>query len=658
MSKKSKKKGSPAHQKPLPKKTTKAIWKSFWSNWDNILALALVLAISFIVYIPSLQHGFVNWDDDRNIYENPYILNITNWETFFSNLKNIFTTHVIGNYNPLSILSFAFEKVFYGFDHLGYWHLDNILLHLVCVMLVFRIALALKLKLIPAVFLALLFGVHPMRVESVAWLTERKDVLFGSFYLLALYYYIKSVRLQFKKRYLFIILFSFILALFSKIQAVSLPLSMLAIDYYLGRKLSFKLITEKWLYFTLSLAIGILGVYFLRIQGSLESNTTFPFIDRVFIGSYSYILYIIKSIVPYKMVPMYPYPASIGWPFYVSMIPALAVLTLIYYAYKKQFKALTFGLVFFTFNIMFLLQILSAGQGFIADRFTYVAYFGLFFVYAIGFQYLLENRTKYKTALTSVAGMLIITLGSINFQQNKIWENGDTLWSHVLKYYQNATLPWGNRANYYRDQGKLRAALHDYNKTISLNPNKPEPFNSRGKLYFNSNSVDTIRLALQDYSRAIELAPDNSEYRVNRGSTHARLNMLDKALQDLNEAQKLDPNNKQVYYNRSIMYHNTGQFGKEEADVVKYLQFNPYHSDMWSNLGVARRINKKYDLAIQAFNRAIQLNPGKLPYYYERCITYHEMGDFQKAKNDLNFLKSNGFQNINPSLENSILSRN
>jgi len=322
--KQSKKSKGISGKKPLVKKPVSV--KSFWSSQKHLLYAFGILLITFITFSPSLQNGFVNWDDDKNIYENPNITETTNSETFFINLKSIFTTHVIGNYNPLPVFSFAMEKMAYGMDNLTMWHFDNILLHLICVLLIFRIALALGLKIIPAAFCALLFGIQPMRVESVAWLTERKDVLFGAFYLLALYYYIKSVKLSFKKRYLFLIIVSFILASLSKIQAVSLPLSMLAVDYFMGRKLSMKLIYEKWFYFLISLVTGLVGIYFLNIQGSLDSNASFAFHERIFIGAYSYIVYIIKSIVPYRMIPMYPYPPSIGWEFYISMIPALGQL--------------------------------------------------------------------------------------------------------------------------------------------------------------------------------------------------------------------------------------------------------------------------------------------------------------------------------------------
>jgi hypothetical protein len=313
-----------------------------------------------MVYLPSLQNGYVNWDDNVNIYDNPSITAITNWENFFESAKRIFTTDVIGNYNPLAILSFAFEKMLYGLDNPEWWHLSNIILHLICVLLIFRIALALGLKLLPAAFCALLFGIQPMRVESVAWLTERKDVLYGSFYLLALYYYIKSVKLSFQKSYFLIIHLSFILALLSKIQAVTLPLSMLLVDYYFDRKLSMKLIYEKWSYFLLSLMFGILGIYFLGGQGTLEINEAYSLSIRAYFGSYAYMVYLIKSMVPYEMVPAYPFPDTLDWTYYVSMVFALAILGSTYFFFLKKKKVLLFGLLFFTFNIMFLLQLLSA----------------------------------------------------------------------------------------------------------------------------------------------------------------------------------------------------------------------------------------------------------------------------------------------------------
>jgi hypothetical protein len=379
---------------PQFKKASPVIWISFWKSKKNLLFLAAILIISFMVYLPSLQNGFVNWDDDTYIYENPYILNISSWGDILENLKEIFTTHVNWSYKPLTIVSFSIEKMLYGLDNPEWWHLNNIILHLICVILVFRIALALGLKIIPAAFCALLFGIHPMRVESVAWITERKDVLYGSFYLLALYYYIKSVKLSFQKRYVVIIHLSFILSLLSKMTAVTLPLSMLAVDYYFDRKLSIKLVYEKWLYFFLSLLTGIIGLYFnMAGESGKGINEYLTFINRIFIGSYSYIVYLIKSIVPYQMVPIYPHPGIIGWGFYLSAVTIFSVLGLVYFLYRKKKKELVFGLLFFSFNIFLLLQIIASGQGFIADRYTYIAY--SYFSFWASWDILILSKTRY-----------------------------------------------------------------------------------------------------------------------------------------------------------------------------------------------------------------------------------------------------------------------
>ena len=189
--------------------------------WWPVVAAVL---ITFLCFTSALNNKFVNWDDDRNFYENPLVQHIDE-KNFWENTKTIFSTGVIGNYNPLPIWTFAIEKRMFGFDKPYYWHLNNVLLHLICVFLAYRIALFLGIGWRGALLTALLFGIHPMRVESVAWVTERKDVLFGAFYLGALLQYIKYKHDQKSSRWIWMTLL-FTLSLFSKIQAVSLPLSM------------------------------------------------------------------------------------------------------------------------------------------------------------------------------------------------------------------------------------------------------------------------------------------------------------------------------------------------------------------------------------------------------------------------------------------------
>ncbi len=645
--KKGKKKSTPARKK---KQTV-----SFWKNKNNLFVLAGIFLITIITLYPSLNNKFVNWDDDKNFYENQLVVNSNNISNLISNTPAIFKETVIGNYNPLSNFSFAVESAIFGLDRPFNWHLDNLLLHLICVMLIFRIALALGLNLWAAAICGILFGIHPMRIESVAWVTERKDVLFGSFYLMALYYYIKAIKINKPNKFRILIIVMFILSGLSKIQAVSLPLSMLAVDYYLGRKVGFKIVLEKWFYFLISLAIGILGIVFLSDQGSLDAQVDYSLIQRLFVGSYSYMVYIIKFFVPYQLVPMYPYPPTLGPIFYISMIPALGVVGLLIFSYLRQWKALTFGILFFTFNIVFLLQIVGAGQGFIADRFTYIAYFGFFFAAAYYLQKLHANL-KWRNIVNGVVIAYLLAFAYISFNQCKIWKDSGTLWTHVIKYYPNTTLPWGNRANFYRDEGLTQKALSDYSMAISMGARKANPYNSRAKLFFRSPSRDTVVMALNDYNTAISLDPSKSEYYMNRGATYARLGDKAKALADLTQALEIDrsqglPENPTIYLNRSIVYHELRQYQNEINDINKYLSYNRNNGNMWANRGNAYMFMGQWEQGLSDINQAIKLNPRAGVYYYYRAQYYYNTGQIAQAQQDVTKANQLGFAFRGP-LEN------
>ena len=527
---------------------------SFWKDKRNLLFLSAVLALTFIVYLPCLQYGFVNWDDTVNIYKNPDIINISDWGSFFVSVKNIFSIHLYGNFNPLTITTFAFEKLIFGLENPAWWHLNNVILHLVCVVLVFRITLAMGLELIPAAFCALLFGIQPMRVESVVWVSERKDVLYGAFYLCALYYYIKSVKLSFQKRYLMVIVPCFILALLSKIQAVTLPVSMLLVDYYFDRKLSLKLIYEKWLYFLLAFITGIAGIYFLKDDGSLGAiNNHFSFIERHLPAALAYLTYLVKSVVPYKMLPLYPYPEEISWIFYVSQVTVFFLFGATFYFFRKKKKVLVFGILFFTINIKPLLQVLSAGQAFMADRFTYIPYLGIFLLYAYGVQTILKKYEKSNKFVYVAIFLILGVYGYMNIEQSKIWRNSETLWSHELKYYPDNLSALYNRGEFYLGEERYREALPYFNRYIASHPVDPHAF-------------------------------------VHRSITYAHLHMYDNALLDLKNAEKIDPAHSEIYKNRSVIYARLGNYDQSHWELKKYLSFEPDDKEMWSILATLKRL--------------------------------------------------------------------
>lgn len=643
-------------QKQEIKTTKKPVSKLQW------LAGLFAIAITLICFHEVDGFEFTNWDDDRNTYENPNVVNFS-FDEFGKHTKNIFSSHVIGNYNPLTILTFGIDKELHGIDSPGPWHWENVILHLICVWLVYQICLLLGLSWRGALFAALLFGIHPMRVESVSWITERKDVLFGAFFLGALALYIKQKSNPSMIKVVSITIL-FILALLSKIQAVTLPLTLLAVDYYMDKNVSWKNVWNKAHYFLLSLIVGLVGIHFLGKQGSLETNETFEFFDRIFIGAFSFIVYLIKSIIPYRLSPLYPYPSSLPWYFYVSIVIVPIFLYALWKLHKSGKKIWIFGLLVFTFNIMFMLQVLGAGQGFIADRFTYIPYLGLFFIAAYYLDQVWKSDLAYRSIVIGVAAIYIVVMGWMTYQQNKIWQNSGTMWTHVLQYYQQSTLPYGNRANYYRNIGEYEKALSDYSKTLALKADNPEAYNSRGRLYFTKGGNENIQKALQDYTSAITImekrppGPDRNrslgEFYINRGATYARLGETYKAIEEMNKGIELKPDHESGYLNRSVMYNQLGDYPKALADIETYFKYNPYNPDLWYESARLKRALNRATEAIDDYSRAIQLNPKKGIFYYERARTYQSLGNTNEAKSDLSMAIQLGYSNIDPAFRQSL----
>lgn len=588
------------------------------TDWKYI---AICLALTFVAFISVFRHQFVNWDDDFNIANNKNTA-LLNWD----NIVNIFSDPVIGNYNPLPILTFAIERSIVGLDPALY-HINNLLLHLVCVFFVYRIFRSLNLNTLASAAGTLLFGIHPMRVESVAWVTERKDVLFGAFFLSALWLYIQYVRTGYAKKYFYAAMGLFVFALFSKIQAVSLPLTMLLVDYLFRRPISFKLVIEKWAFFLLSLIIGLVGIYFLKEQGSMDDSTQYSFLERIMIGGFSLGVYLVKFVFPYKMSPLYPYPASLPPEVYAGPFVFLIIGIFAYVAYKKDWRPYLFGLGFFIVNVMFLLQVVGAGQGYLADRFTYIPYIGLMFIVAYGLQKISESKPSMSRVLWIGFGLVSALMLMLTWRQNQIWRDSDTLWTHVLKYHTNTSLPYRNRANFRRDQGRTEEALADYNAAITLKPDGAL-YNSRAKLYFNQNK---LQQALDDYNKAIALDSTEGEYYVNRGAVWAVGGKLDMALADFNTGIRLSPDHANGFKNRSLVYQAYKQWDKALSDINIYLGMHPEDADLWYESGRLKNILNRYNEAMADLNRAIQINNKKPIYLYEKMKTYLGMNQKSEA---------------------------
>ncbi len=619
---------------PVKKAAPVGRWEpAGWLKWA-----LLAMAITAACYLPSLSNDLVNWDDDPNITENPNLERIDRESLF--NIFDLDKGNVIGNYNPLPIFTFYLEKWAVGGINPTLIHFNNLLLHVLTVFFVFRVLLHMGIGIGGAFVGGLLFGIHPMRVESVAWATERKDVLFAVFFFAALMYYVRWIKTQDTAKrttlYLGMVLLA-ILSGFSKVQAVTLPLSMLALDYWFRRPINLRLIWEKTPFWIISLLFGLANLYTLRQAGSIHDDVThFSFLDRLCIGTYSFSVYLYKLFIPYPMSPLYPYPKPLPIWVYLSPLLFAAVWYGVYRAWKADRRIWVFGLLFFFFNVMFLLQVLGAGQGFLADRFTYVPYFGFFAIAAWLYHTYAWPSALWRPRVNAALGVLFAIYAVWTVRQIGIWKNGGTLWTHVMKYENRRnSLPYWNRGQYLRNkEGKYEAALEDYTTAITIEPDNPELTNSRGKTYFDmatsgkykGRERELTEKALADFTNALskpKIKPKTkAEVLINRGAALSSMGRLEEALADLDAGIALAPDNKNGYLNRSLTHFHLQRYDKAIEDYTKYLELDPYAVNIWYERGMLRRSLNKPDEAIADLNRCLQLDPNFALAYLERARAY------------------------------------
>jgi tetratricopeptide (TPR) repeat protein len=595
---------------------------------ERTVLLIIILIITFIAFLPSLSNQFIKaWDDNVYITDNPMITHL-NWES----IKGFFTAPRNGTYVPVPLISWALEFKLFGLNPFPY-HLNNLLIHLLCTSLVFYFFILLRLPVMYAALGALLFGIHPMRVESVAWVTERKDLLFCVFYLGSLIAYIKYILSENRKpMYFLLTLLLFVFSLFSKIQAVSLPLSILLLDYWFDRPLKLKLLWEKIPFFVLSLGFGLAGYFILQHLQVIDIHDKYIFYDRILLGLYSLSAYIVKLIVPLNLSIYYPYPVDPGesLPVLYYLNPVfLIIIALLIFLTNRKTKAVVFGVLFFLFNVMFLLQFVRAGQAYQADRFTYVSYIGLFFLAAWA-AHKLANRNKSDRMV--IAGLAVVVTAfffSNTYARCKDWKDSITIWSDVIeKFPSKIPTAYYNRGLAYSNLGQWDKAIADYSNAIGINPKYTDAYSNRGIAYKNLGQWDK---AIADYSRAIEMSPKYDKAWYNRGLAYYTLGRWDMAIADYSEAIGINPEYTEAYNNRGVAYNDLGQWDKAIADYSRAIGIDPDYKDAYSNRGIAFRNHGEWDKAIADFSRVIEIYPKYTDAYNNRGIVYSTLGQWDKA---------------------------
>jgi tetratricopeptide (TPR) repeat protein len=653
-----KKKKEQKQTKPAGRNSSPAS-KAETAEWKYYAALGGILLVTLIAYLPILQNGFV-WDDSGYILGNPLIKDFSP-----SGIKAIFTDFSSDNYAPVTDILRAIIYLFSGYSPTAF-HAVSILFHLVNIVLVFRFIELLCGSRLIAIVCALLFSLHPLQVESVAWASSGSNLFSSTFFLSALIAYLYYLRSS-RKSMLAVSFLFFILALLSKAVVVVLPAVMLLIDYYKSRKITAKVLLEKTLFILPAIAVGILTLILKHNVGAVQDIAIFSFPQRMVFACYSFITYLFKLLLPLHLSAFYPYPvkneAAIPASYYLYVLLFLGLAAYIIYAQRSS-KKIIFSIGFFALTVVLVLQLLPVGGAIMAERYGYLPCIGIFYLVAEGFNYLWKKKQA-AMALVALSAFSIFFIAK-TYARTAVWKDDKVLWTDVINQHDNVPLAYNNRGAALKDEKKYSEALEDYSKAIALRPDYAEAYNNRGVILLDegktSEALNDLNKAvaskknyaeaysnrgigfmnagkndeaLRDYSKAIELDPTFTEAYVNRGNILRGLKKYDEALKDYNKAIEINPDFPKAYVNRGTLFMLESKNDNALRDLTKAISLKPDLAEAYYDRGIVFYNEKKYPDAIADYSKAIELKTNYADAYFNRGVAKYYAGDKQGCCADL-----------------------
>ncbi len=627
-------------------------------------ACTLVFGVVVLVFYPTLGFEFVMWDDDVNFAGNFDYRGLS-----LAHLRWMFTTFHMGPYQPLSWVTLGWDYLCWGMKSRGY-HLSNVLFHAAAaaafVWLILELLAARRrvtgwterlIRLTAACVGAWFFALHPLRAESVAWITERRDVLSGFFYVLTVTAYVHACCVP-GKRLQWIwhagALGFFLLALLSKASGVTLPVVLLILDLYpLDRikagasnwwcGLSWRIL-EKTPWWAMALVFGLVAIHGQKTQASLKSVADYGLGQRLMQSIYGCCFYAWKTIWPLKLSPLYLMEEPFDpWRRHILELAIfLSVVSLLLLVLRRRQPACCVTWFAYLVLIAPLSGLLQAGHQVTADRYSYLACMP----FAVLFGALLLRPARpggrgWWLLLTVMIGVLIL-LSWRTRDQIGIWRNTRVLWDHAIALDRNHYLAYNNRGNDREIKGDIQGALNDYNKAIEVKPDYASSYNNRGKLFMEAGRLD---LALFDFNRALELNPKLGRVWCNRGNLKFNQGDIEGALSDYASAIAANPNFFQVYANRALIRMRQGRLQEALDDYTRVLAINSEDPGALLNRSYLLLELGRLEEAIACCDRMLQLNPREPLAYLNRGVGLRHLGRFAEAETDLLKALQNAPQN-------------
>jgi len=420
------------------------------------------------------------------------------------------------------------------------------------------------------------------------------------------------------------------LSLASKPAAVVFPLAMLAVDLLQKRKLSIVLITEKTPHFILSLVLGMLTLYAQTTAGATETIAEFSLANRFLFACYSFMMYIVKFIVPASQSPFYPYPSTTGAlpvAHYLAPFFVLAVILVCAMTFKKN-NIVCFAFVFYLVNIILIMQFFIVGRAIIAERYTYIPYVGL--SYFAGWL-IFKASEKYQFSYYYIIIPVVLIFATLTRVQASHWKNSASFWDYGIKAHPGSRV-YHNRGVLYRREGNFEKALELYNEALKYHDDVIDDaiFANRANVYFDKKEYAK---AVADYNRAIMLNNNDFLSYENRGSAYLMMNKFDSALIDFNRSLQLKPDNPDVFRKKGILFFNRNMKEEAIAEYLQYIKYKPSDSETLNTIAACYQALGRFDEAVKYYTKAIKTGNNPV-FYLNRSYAYYAMGKKAEARDD------------------------
>jgi tetratricopeptide (TPR) repeat protein len=588
--------------------------KDRWTVFGVCIFLA---AIVWLVFGQTLHFGFVNYDDDEYVTENPEVIR----GLTFKGIVWAFTHVHSANWHPLTWISHMLDCQFYGLNAGGH-HLTNILLHTTATILLFLVLRQMTGFLWRSAFVAAVFAIHPLRVESVAWVAERKDVLSGVFFMLTLGAYVRYARQPWSAARYGLVMCLFALGLMSKPMLVTLPLVLLLLDYWPlnrwradaatqpvyrlgGWRVPRRVILEKLPLLGLVAASCVATLY--AQTGAIRSLENLSLPLRVGNALISYVAYLGQMFWPSGLAVLYPLPANGGPPW--EKILALVLLLLIsagVWVLRKTRSYLVVGWLWYLIMLAPVIGIVQVGSQARADRYTYLPQIGLYVLLTWAAADLCVGWRWRRVLLGGGSAIILAVLIFCAHAQTAYWRNNESLWTHTLACTSDNAVAHNNLGLALSQKGKVDEAIAQFQKALQINPDSAQAHNNLGAALFQKGNVDE---AIAHYRMALQINPDYMEAQNNLGLALLQKGNVDEAIAHYQQALQIDPDYADAHDNLGNALFQKGNVDEAIAQYQQALQINPGFAQAHNNLGAALFQKGSVDEAIAHFQKALQINP-------------------------------------------------